>query len=431
MTRAFDRRTFLGRTGLALAAASVRTGPLRDELAIAFVGAGGQGWSNLRTLAKIDGVRVAALCDVDTWYSRIARSRFPQARQFRDYRAMLVEMGEELDAVCISTPDHMHAPVAVRAMELGLHCYCEKPLAWAAPEARLMARIAREKGLVTQMGNGASANDGFRAGVELLRSGALGKISEVHVWTNRPIWPQAVPTPKEAENVPDTFDWDLWLGCAPERPFHTAYHPFRWRGWYDFGTGALGDMACHTMNLPFQGLELGAPRTIEAETSELFDDSYPAGARVTWRFEGVRVVWYEGTSSPPRELGEHLGERELSGSGCLVLGEAGALYSRGGSGTQHEVLAKPDATIAVPEPFLERSPGHHAEWVRACRGDGPAPMSAFATAGPFSEAILLGNLAMRLGQKIEWDAETMTAEECPAAEPLLRRTYRDGHVIDL
>jgi len=284
---------------------------------------------------------------------------------------------------------------------------------------------------VTQMGNGGTAGNGFRAGVEILRAGVLGAVSEVHVWTNRPIWPQAVPTPPETPPVPGHLDWYLWLGGAPDRPYHPIYHPFKWRGWYDFGTGALGDMACHIMNLPFMGLGLDAPIRVEAKTTERFDDCYPAGSTITYDFPArgdrgaVKLVWYDGTMSPPQGL---LGDRELTAGGSLTIGERGSLYAGGDGGGGWELLPKEGEKLEPPEPWLPRSPGHHAEWLAACRGEGET-LSPFSHAGPFTESVLLGNVALRLGRQIHWDAARMKAIGCPEADALIRRGYRPGFSI--
>ena len=316
-------------------------------------------------------------------------------------------------------------------MERELHVYCEKPLTWSIEEARVLAKLAREKNLVTQMGNGGTAGDGFRAGVELLQSGGIGTVTRAHVWTNRPIWPQAIPTPTETPPIPESLKWYLWLGGAPDRPYHPAYHSFKWRGWYDFGTGALGDMACHTMNLAYLGLKLDAPTRVVAETTERFDDSYPAGCKITYTFPArgergpLEMIWYDGTMSPPAGL---LGEREVPNSGCFIEGERGALFSPGDNGGGYELLPMGGATIEQPAPFLPRSPGHHQEWIAACKGEGKT-LSPFAHAGPFTETVLLGNLALRVGKPILWDTEAMHAKGCPEADPLIRRTYRPGFGI--
>jgi len=373
---------------------------------------------------------IVALCDVDLNRSKGARERYPDVPFYTDYRELLDEMEGKVDAVTVSTPDHMHAPIALNAMERGIHCYCEKPLTWSVWEAREMARVAKEKGLATQMGNQGTARDGFRRGVEFLQLGGLGEVSEVHVWTNRPVWPQALATPSGSPEVPATLHWDEWLGVAPERDYHPAYLPFKWRGWYDFGAGALGDMACHTVNLAYMGLDLGAPTHVSAESTELFKDSFPAGSRITFDFPArgkraaVKLFWYDGTTRPAADI---LGGRPIPGSGCLIIGSRGKMFSRDDYGAKQSLEMTLSTglieAMARIEPSLPSSPGHHKEWLAACRGEGQA-LSNFAHAGPFTEAILLGNLAVRLGKPIEWDAVNLKAKGLPEADPLIRRKYR-------
>ncbi len=434
MEHELSRRSFLygaGAAGMGFALGrsqdAVAALPSR-KLRIAAFGAGGRGWANVRAMEK---EQVVALCDVDRAMAQKAIEKYPDARFYFDYRNLLAELGDQLDAVLVSTPDHMHAPIAVAAMERGLHVYCEKPLTWSIEEARVLAKLAREKNLVTQMGNGGTAGNGFRAAVELLQSGALGAVSRVHVWTNRPIWPQAIPTPTDNPPIPESLKWYLWLGGAPDRPYHPAYHAFRWRGWYDFGTGALGDMACHTMNLAYMGLELDAPTRVSAESTQVYDDSYPAGCKITYAFPArgkrgpLELIWYDGEMSPPAGL---LGARKMPRSGSLIVGERASLFSGGDNGGGYEILPVDGAVIEQPAPFLPRSPGHHQEWVAACKGEGRT-LSDFAHAGPFTETVLLGNLALRVGKPIEWDADAMRVKRCPEADPLIRRTYRQGFGI--
>jgi len=433
MSRRLHRRDFVkraGATGLGLwaAAPAVLRLPRRDKLNVACFGVGGRGWDNTQA---VSGENVVALCDPDEERAAAARAAFPDAPFYADYRELLDAHGERLDAAVVSTPDHMHAPIALAAMRRGLHCYCEKPLTWSIEEARAMASVAREKGLATQMGNQGTAQDGFRAGVQALRAGALGRVSEVHIWTNRPVWPQAIETPEDEPEVPEHLHWNEWLGCAPERPYHPAYLPFLWRGWYDFGTGALGDMACHTVNLAYMGLELDAPTRVEAQSTELFADSYPAGSRIVYSFPArgeraaLKYTWYDGSMRPAGDL---LGGAEIPGSGCLVVGERGTMFSPDDYGSQQEFRPEDGSELPLPEPAFAKSPGHHAEWLAACRGEGET-MCHFGHAGPFTEAVLLGNLAVRLGKTIEWDSRAMKAKGLSEADALIRREYRGGFSI--
>lgn len=425
------RRTALKAAVATIAAPTILAGPRRELLSVACIGVGGRGSGNL---GGVKGENVVAMCDVDMGRSAGARKLKPDARWFTDYRELLDAVGDQLDAIVVSTPDHMHAPIALAGMQRGLHCYCEKPLTWSIEEARLMADTAAQKGLATQMGNQGTASGGLRTGVEALRADILGEVTRVHLWTNRPVWPQAVERPTDTPPVPEGLSWNHFLGCAPERPYNPAYHPFKWRGWLDFGTGALGDMACHTMNLVYLGLELGAPLWVEAETTPLFSDSYPAGGKVTFHYPArgskppVTLIWYEGAMRPPEGL---LGEQKIPGSGCLVVGSEGTLFSPDDYGTRLEVkMYDGSEPPPMPEQSLPRSPGHHAEWIRACKGEGPLPMSNFGHSGPFTEAVLTGDLALRLARPIQWDAANMRAVGMPEADALIRREYRDGFGIE-
>jgi predicted dehydrogenase len=397
---------------------------------VAVIGAGGRGDGHVKDLKDEN---IVALCDVDE--RRAARSfeAHPNATKYKDWRQLL-DREKNLDAVTVATPDHMHAPIALAAMKRGLHCYCEKPLTWSIGEARDLALAAEKSKVATQMGNQGSAEGGFRRGVELLRGGVLGEVHEVHVWTNRPVWPQALMRPEEENTPPAHVDWDLWLGVAPARPYHDGLHPFKWRGWFEFGTGALGDMACHTVNLAWRGLELVAPEVVEAETTEPFPETFPAGSRITWQVPArgekppVRLVWYDGTMKPDARL---LPAKLVGGkppiAGLLIIGEKGMMFSPDDYGSTQRWFPEGIAGVEIPE-SLPRSPGQVAEWVQACKG-GPKTFSDFAYAGPFTEAVLLGNLAIRTGKKIEWDSQNLKAKGVPEAEPMIHREYRKGFEV--
>ena len=260
---------------------SPRFGKPGEKLKIGCIGVGGRGGNNVQA---VGGEEIVALCDVDDQRAEGSYKRFPNAKKYHDFRRMLDELHGVLDAVVISTPDHMHALPAMIAMDHGLHVYCEKPLTHDVWEARKLAEMAAEKGVATQMGNQGTTTDGFRENVEILRSGLIGEVREAHVWTNRPVWPQGMPRPTETPAVPDHLKWDLWLGTAPERAFHPSYLPFNWRGWWDFGTGALGDMGCHTANMAFMGLDLGSAVSAQAENSEFSRDSFPTWSVITLNF---------------------------------------------------------------------------------------------------------------------------------------------------
>ena len=407
-----------------------------EKLNIACIGVGGRGRDNVREVASEN---IVALCDVDDRQAAASYEAFPKAKKYHDCRRMLDELHSTLDAVVISTPDHMHALPAMIAMNRGLHVYCEKPLTHDVWEARRLAEMARETGVATQMGNQGTASNGFREIVELLRSGLIGEIREVHIWTNRPVWPQGMARPSEAPPVPDTLKWDLWLGTAPGRAFHPSYLPFNWRGWWDFGTGALGDMGCHTANLAFMGLELGSPVSAQAENSAFSHDSFPTWSVITLNFPArkklppVRWTWYDGSDQKPAWVTEKLtsmleGE-ELSGSGSVFIGSKGKLYSPSDYGTGSMLLPKDEfVEFQRPEPSLPRSPGHKEEWIAACKG-GPPAMSNFSYGGPLTEALLLGNVAMYTGQMVLFDGENCRVTNCPDADRLIRREYRKGWTL--
>jgi predicted dehydrogenase len=403
-----------------------------EAIAMASVGIGGKGDSDSRDAGEFG--RMVAICDVDERKLNAAgEERFPDAKRYTDYRKMLEELGDKIDAVTVSTPDHVHAPAALMAMRMGKHCFCQKPLTRTIYEARLMAKVAKEKNLATQMGNQGTADSGLRKSAAIVKSGALGTIQEVHVWTNRPIWPQGGARPKEA-NCPPELKWDEWIGPAPMRPYAKGvYHPFAWRGWWDFGCGALGDMACHTMNMPYMALGLRDPISAQAVSSGHNKDSYPKWSKIVYDFAAtperpaLKLFWYDGGQLPSEEIvGEKVGE-----SGCLVIGEKGKLFTGGDYGA--------DMKLSVPEPtdvkFVE-SPGHFEEWVQAIKG-GPAPMSNFPDySGPLTEMVLLGNLAVWVadkgeGDKIQWDAKNMKCTNIEGLETLVKPTYREGYTLDI
>jgi predicted dehydrogenase len=436
MSGKINRREFLKSTTLAgagfwLGSRTVWTemkSP-NEKLNIAAIGAGGRG------AGDIDGVKsenIYALCDVDEREAGRTFKNFPKAQVYQDFRVMLEKEAKNIDAVVVATPDHTHAPAAAMAIKLGKHVYCEKPLTHSVYEARVLRQLAAKHKVATQMGNQGTASGGLRRGVEVLQSGALGPVRELHVWTNRPIWPQGLDRPTETVPVPRTLQWDLWLGPAPWRPYHPDYLPFKWRGWWDFGTGALGDMACHTLNLPYWGLKLGAPTSFEAEASERKPESAPNWSIIRFNFPArgdlpaLKMTWYDGGKKPPQELFE--GEN-ISNSGALVVGEKGKMYSPGDYGENWSLLPKKEFEgYKGPDEWIPRSPGHHREWIRACKG-GPPAMSNFDYAGPLTEVVVVGVLALRTGKTIEWDAENLRATNCPEANQYVRREYRKGWTL--
>ena len=409
-----------------------------ERLNVACIGIGGKGQSDV-TGASEAGTNIVALCDVDdnrrVRKGREPRDLFPKAKFYRDFRRMLEKEQSTIDAVTVSTPDHTHCHAAVTAMRAGKHVYCQKPLTHSIWEARLMAKTAKQFKVATQMGNQAHAGEPIRRAVEVIRAGIIGKVREVHAWTNRPIWPQGMKSLPSSMPVPSGLSWDLWLGPAPKHSYNEAFCPFRWRGWWDFGTGALGDMGCHIMDMPYWALELGYPRRVSAESVGNTKFSGPTSAIVSYEFpggknhrDGLRFNWYEGEARPSSKVLAELKmpvEAAVKRFESVMIGEKGKFFF---SRRNTNWVVTPESILGdfkQPEKTLPRVPNEDAEWVAACKG-GPAALSNFALAGPFTEVVLLGNLAIRLDKTIEWDGAKMKAKNCPEAEPLIRRQYRKG-----
>ncbi|HXG08896.1 MAG TPA: Gfo/Idh/MocA family oxidoreductase [Gemmataceae bacterium] len=393
-----------------------------EQINFACIGIDGKGRSDTADAAKHGNI--VAICDVDEQRLERAAQLYPKAKKFVDFRKLFDEMGKSIDAVTVSTPDHTHAAASALAMRLGKHCFTQKPLTRTIYEARRLGEIAREMKVATQMGNQGTASSGLRKAAALLRAGAVGTVKEVHVWTNRPIWPQGGTRPETAP-VPSYLHWDLWLGPAPERPYGKGYHPFAWRGFWDFGTGALGDMGCHNINMAFMGLDLRDPIAVEAETSGHNKEMFPKWSIVRYTFPArngrpaLTLIWYDGGKKPPAEL---LDGQDPGLNGTLVIGEKGKLFS---GGRDYKLLGgATELKVDFPE-----SPGHFVEFVRAIKG-GPPAMSNFPDyAGPLTETVLLGNLAIWAGRKIEWDAQGLRATNAPEVEPLIRPAYRKGYTL--
>jgi predicted dehydrogenase len=436
-----------------------------ERLNMASIGVDGKGSSDSSHAGYVGNM--VALCDIDDLHLEKKGHAFKSARKFNDYREMLDVMGDKIDAVTVSTPDHSHAPASILAMKKGKHVYTQKPLTWSVYEARRMREVANEMKVATQMGNQGTADSGFRTAVEIIRSGAIGPVKEIHVWTNRPIWPQGDGRPHTnrttkrvgpneiidiyaGDKVPKHVHWDLFLGPAPERPYVSqVYHPFKWRGWLDFGTGALGDMACHTANMAVMSLELFNPTSVDVKaTSGIVDnESYPKFSVLEYDFperatmlfnKGVKLpackmTWYDGQQYPPKEL---LQGEKRSDSGLLLVGEQGSLYSPNDYGSRHVLLPrKKFKDFKAPEPTLPRTHGigdddsrHLQEWAAACRGGQPA-MSNYNYSSRLTETMLLGNLALRAGGRIEWDAKDQKVTNLPEANKFVRREYRSGYTI--
>lgn len=405
-----------------------------EKIAMASIGLGGKGSSDSGDAGNAGDM--VAICDVDEGIlNNAGANRFPKAKRYTDFRKMLDEMGKSIDAVTVSTPDHTHAPAALMAMRLGKHCFCQKPLTHTIYEARLMAKVAADQKVATQMGNQGTAAPCLRKAAAIIKTGVLGPVKEVHVWTNRPIWPQGGDRPKPAK-CPPNLNWDLWLGPAPERPYANGYHPFSWRGWWDFGTGALGDMACHTVNMPYMALNLRDPVSIQAECSGHNKDSYPKWSIITFDYPALgdrgplKLFWYDGGKRPDKEL---LEGKPMEGSGCLVIGEKGKLY---GTVDYCEKEIMPIGNITFPEVKPIESPGHFEEWVRAIKGGEPATSNFATYSGGLTETILLGNLAVWAaasgkGNKVEWDAKNLRSPNMPELDAIIKPKYRPGYTLDV
>jgi predicted dehydrogenase len=408
--------------------------PPSEKLAIAGIGIGGQGGGDLREMASQN---IIALCDVDWKKAAGTFKTYPKAQQFRDYREML-DKCRGIEAVMIATPDHMHAPITIAALRAGKHVYVEKPMAHSIEECRVMTRVAQETGLVTQMGNNGHAGEGLRVTREYIQAGAIGTVKEIHCWSDRPgkFWKQDLDRPTDTPPVPPELDWNLWLGAAPERPYNPVYHPRAWRGWFDFGTGALGDMAIHNMDPAFYALDLDVPVATEAHTSPLKKETFPSWETITYEFAAkgnrpaVKITWYDGGRKPerPKDLDEGI---KLDDNGIYFLGEKGTMLCGGWSGMPGLFPRKLRQDFQKPPKTIARSPlGHRMEWVQACKDRKPADAKAgFAYSGPYTEALLVGNLAVRLQKRIEWDAANMKAANAPEADALIRKKYRPGFGI--
>jgi len=439
-----SRRDFLGSAAAAAAAFTIvprhvlggpGNNPPSEKLNIAGIGIGGRGAS---VLEGIESQNIVALCDVDWRHAAGTFMRYPEARKYRDFREMLDKEDKNIDAVTVATPDHVHAVASIAAIKRGKHVYCEKPLTHSVYEARKLAEAAHEHKVATQMGNQGQASEETRLMCEYIWDGAIGPVRQVHVWTDRPsnglfnfFWPQGVDRPKETPPVPETLDWNLWLGPAPYRPYHPAYLPFKWRGWWDFGTGALGDMGCHRLDPVFRALKLGHPTSVEATSTLVNKETYPVASIVHYNFPArqdmppVTVTWYDGGLKPPRP--EEMNEGEQMGTnGALFVGDDGKML-------EHRLIPESRRQeYGKPPQVLPRSPGHFVEWIQACKGGKPAG-SNFDWAGSLAEVVLLGNVALRVElremltrTKLLWDGPNMKITNIPEANEFLRCKYREG-----
>jgi predicted dehydrogenase len=456
MNADLNRRTFLGAgaaglgyffTAPALSAARLGRKP-NETLQFASIGVGGKGSSDVDNVSKLG--EMIALCDIDDVTLDKKASKLSSAKKFHDFRRMYDRIGKDIDAVTVSTPDHTHALASLIGIRMGKHVYCQKPMAHSVFECRVLKEAAQQHRVCTQMGNQGSAENGLRRAVELVQSGIIGPVKEAHVWTNRPIWPQA-PTvtarPETADVWPNTVHWDYFIGGARLRPYvKGVYHPFAWRGWWDFGTGAIGDMACHTANMAFRALKLEYPTTISAENDEVNPETYPGWAHITIEFPSrgdmppVTLHWYEGKKDgklvlPPEEItSKFLGENEkLPNSGSFLVGEQGVLYSPNDYGAKYRVVPKDLAegkNLSTPEKLPINGGGDQGmknEWVEAIKAGKPEiAYSNFDIASLLTETFLLGNVAIRTGKKLEWDGPGLKVTNVPEANSFIQTQYRRG-----
>lgn len=412
-----------------------------EKVQVGCIGVGGKGKSDVDNMSKLG--KIYALCDVDATTLEGMVKAYKTEHNFSDFREMLDKMGDKIDAVTVSIPDHNHAVAACKAMKLGKHVYCQKPLTHSIWEARRMGEIAREAGVATQMGNQWTAYNPMRKAAYQIREGQLGNVKEVHVWTDRPIWPQGEKR-AASKPVPSTLNWEAWIGPAAFRPYAEGYHPFKWRGWWDFGTGALGDMACHTCNLPFMALNMRDPSSVEAECPEHDRDSYPPRSKIKFEFPKLgdraafTMYWYDGGNLPDRELfkGVKLTQKGDDGkevppphqSGVLLVGDKATMYAAGDYAERGVEIVGDVKELDVDYP---RSPGHEKEWFNAMRDPKKKPATSNFPdyAGPLTETILLGNLAVYKRGKVEWDPVNLKPLNDPSLEKIVHPTFREGYEI--
>jgi hypothetical protein len=486
------RRDFIKTSSLALGAFAMsapyfaRGQNANSRIRVACIGVGGKGDGDSSQAFEAGG-DIVAMCDVDANTLNRKHSQFKDragkenrtydAKLYSDWRKMFSELGKSIDAVTISTPDHHHGLAGITALKMGKHVYCQKPLTQTVWEAREMRRLSKEKKVATQMGNQGSAGDGLRRAVEVIQAGVIGAPVEIHVWSNRPIWPQGIARPAGEDKVPEGLNWDVWLGPAAYRPYKNGvYHTFAWRGWYDFGTGALGDMACHTVNMPFRAAKLGFPSVVELETaSRIYPETFPLTSRIRFEFperEGLppcKFWWYDGNPQAnhamfknggfitplrphPDIVKEIVSQRgELPASGCLVVGQKGKIFAGDDYGARFQILMndekeyvasdKHEAAKAVPQSIPRTSELYpkkdgdlcmKLEWFDMMKGGAPA-YSNFDVAAYLTEIILLGCVALRtgVGHKLDWDGPNMTAKNEPAAAQFVKRHNRKGWEMDL
>ncbi|HOV73688.1 MAG TPA: Gfo/Idh/MocA family oxidoreductase [Candidatus Hydrogenedentes bacterium] len=454
--QSLSRRSFLSvvASGAAAAGCATRVNTAQvvpgvlspnEKLNIAAVGVGGMGGANLKACAAEN---IVALCDVDDAYAANTFAAYPQARRYKDFRKMFDAEANNIDAVIIATPDHTHAVIAMAAMRLGKHVYCQKPLAHSLYEVRRLTETARECKVQTQMGNQGHSSDEIRRVKEWIADGAIGPVREVHAWSDRPVGGDPWSTfpimkrPADTPAVPESLDWDLWLGPSPYRPYHPIYHPMQWRGWYAFGTGALGDMGCHILDPAFWALDLRHPTSVEATTThwekEVSDETYPRACIVRYEFPArgkmppVRLTWYDGRLKPPfpRDFDPR---QRFDSNGALLVGDKGTiLHGSHGAGNPLLLPKKLRQSYKQPEETIPRVKGeaHEHDWIRACK-DGKPASSSFEYGGALTEMVLLGVLAMRLpDRRLLWDGAAMRFTNDAEANAFINPPYRDGWTLE-
>ena len=452
----FSRRSFIATSATATAGFTILPSNViaglghkapSDKLNIAGIGIGGRGGGVLK---EITGENIVALCDVDWHYSKGTFSQYPDAKKFWDWRVMFDRMADSIDAVVVGTPDHSHAVVSINAMKLGKHIYCEKPLTHSVWESREMTRIAKEYKVATQMGNQGNSGEGIRQICEWIWDGAIGEIKECHTWTNRPIWPQGLERPAKGEWPPDTLNWDMFIGPAKMKPYHSILHPWSWRGWWDYGTGALGDMACHIMDPVFKALKLEYPTKVQGSSTNFNTECAPVAEVVKYTFPErskykkvkmpeVEVTWWDGGLLPPRPedhpAGELLGRD--GGGGCMFIGTKGKIMC-GVYGRDPYLLPESlEASYKKPEKYLRRVDlGHQMDWVRACKEspeDRLEASSNFGYSGPLNEMVVMGVVAVRLQdlkKELHWDGKNMKFTNIGDSDTIRIVTLDEFDVID-
>ena len=427
-----------------------------SRIAIGCIGTGDQGTHNMKECLKLPDVQVVAVCDVNKegggygWKKDQIAGREPARKiveayyaeqkpcgnykgcaAYTDFRQLLER--DDIDAVIVATPDHSHATIAMSAVKKRKHLFCQKPLTHTIYEARKLTETARQAGIATQMGNQGHCGEGIRLICEWLWDGAIGPVREVHCWTNRPKWPQGIDRPRQTPPVPEGLDWDLWLGPAPCRPYHPCYLPFNWRGWWDFGCGVLGDMGCHILDAPFWAIKLGHPESIEASSTKVNSETAPLASIVRYKFPAradmppVELTWYDGGLEPARPAELEQG-RKIGSGGVIFVGDKGKLMCDEHAGSPRLIPEARMKAYKQPPKTIPRSKGVFEDWILACKGGEPAG-SNFDNAGHLTEVVLLGNIAIRVGQKLSWDGSNMKVTDVPEANVYLHNPYRSGWTL--